>query len=259
LALSEDRHGGGAGGGGERYGSAGAFGGSGGSNGTSGPETALFRRAGATGPLAMEALLDRPPPFAPLPRNLSAAEASPPYGKALRLAGRLFGLFILAEAGDRFFIIDQHAAHERIIYDRFLSRAVPRQELLAPIPFTTAGGEEDRFLSAHREELEGLGIVIKQEEGAWRIEALPVNWKLSDGETVEELLKLRTAGENIAERWAATLACHGAVRDGDYLDDAAALALAEEALALPAPRCPHGRPLWVEMSREELYKAVKRT
>jgi DNA mismatch repair protein MutL len=207
----------------------------------------------------MEALLDHPPPFAPPPRSFEAAETGPRYGETLRMAGRLFDLFILAEKGDRFFIIDQHAAHERILYDRFLLRTVPRQELLASIPFTTESAEEDHFLSARREELEKLGIVIEQEEGAWRIDALPVNWKLSDGETGEEILKLRTAGENMAEHWAAALACRAAVKDGDYLDDAAALTLAEEALALPVPRCPHGRPLWVEMSREELYKAVRRT
>jgi DNA mismatch repair protein MutL len=233
--------------------SGGAFAGRG--SGGPGP----FCRAGPAGPLAMEALLDHPPLFTPPPRSFQAAEASPPYGKTLRLAGRLFDLFILAEAGDRLFIIDQHAAHERILYDRFLSRKVPRQELLAPIPFTTGSAEEDRFLGAHREELEKMGVEIEREGGAWHINALPVNWKLSDGETVEEILKLRTAGENIAEHWAATLACHGAIRDGDYLDDAAALALVEETLALPGPRCPHGRPLWMEISREELYRAVKRT
>jgi DNA mismatch repair protein MutL len=224
------------------------------------PGGSPVRRFEPAGPLAMEALLNHRPPFAPPPRNFEAAEANPRYGKTLRLAGRLFGLFILVEVENRFFIIDQHAAHERILYDRFLSRRVPRQELLAPIPFTTGGAEEDRFLTLHREEFEKLGVEFEQEEeGIWRITALPVNWNLSDGKTVEEILKLRTAGENMAEHWAATLACHGAVRDGDYLDDDAALALAEEALALPVPRCPHGRPLWVEMSREELFKAVKRT
>jgi DNA mismatch repair protein MutL len=77
-------------------------------------------------------------------------------------------------------------------------------------------------------------------------------------ETVTEILKLKAAGENMAERWAATLSCHGAIKDGDYLDDTAALALAEAALKLPLPRCPHGRPIWTELSREELFRAVRR-
>ena len=62
----------------------------------------------------------------------------------------------------------------------------------------------------------------------------------------------------MAERWAATLSCRQAVKDGDYLDGAASLALAEAALALPAPRCPHGRPVWKEITREELFRAVRR-
>jgi len=81
---------------------------------------------------------------------------------------------------------------------------------------------------------------------------------LPDAQTVKEILGLREAGENIAERWAATMSCHQAIRDGDHLDDATALALAKEALMLPQPRCPHGRPIWTEVSKEALYKAVRR-
>jgi DNA mismatch repair protein MutL len=240
------------------------------------------------GVLAMEALLDRPPDFAPLPgrsglpgggiaagtlaeagaetgAEVSAkagaeavAEESPPYGE-LRFIGRLFSLFLLVERGDRFLIIDQHAAHERILYDRFLSRPVRKQELLVPLPFSTESPEEDRFLEAKREELERLGIRVEAaEDGVWHITALPENWRLSDPETLKAIRELREAGENMAERWAATLSCHSAVRDGDYLDDRTALALAEAALALPVPRCPHGRPVWFELSRENLYRAVRR-
>jgi DNA mismatch repair protein MutL len=219
--------------------------------------------------LAIEALLENrnfpPRPGGERSRGQppsSVEESAPGYGTpgcgALRLGGRAFGLFILAEQGDRLFIIDQHAAHERILYDRFLSGPVPRQELLAPIPFTTEGEEEDRFLERRRKELDRLGIVIKGKPGDWTIEALPVNWRKTDGETIAEILDLKNAGENIAERWAATLSCHGAVKDGDYLDDGAALALAEEALRLPVPRCPHGRPVWMEISRETILKAVRR-
>jgi DNA mismatch repair protein MutL len=229
-------------------------------------------REGGGGVPAMEALLDRPPDFAPLPGRSgqpgggpgadagmeSAAEESPPYGE-LRLIGRLFSLFLLVERGDRLLIIDQHAAHERILYDRFLSRPVTKQELLVPLPFATESPEEDRFLEAKREDLERLGIRVEAaEDGVWHISALPENWRLSDRETLKAVRELREAGENMAERWAATLSCHSAVRDGDYLDDLTALALAEAALALPIPRCPHGRPIWFEISRESLYRAVRR-
>jgi DNA mismatch repair protein MutL len=229
-----------------------------------------FPDRGAAREAARDALPDRGVSGTAAAAEAAAAEGEPAYDAgpedspgtrppgSLRLAGRLFNLFILVEGGDRLFIIDQHAAHEQILYDRFLSRPIPRQDLLVPIPFTAETGEDDRFLADRREELAGLGIVIEPEEGSWRIDALPAGWKLPDGETVREILNLRNAGENIAERWAATLSCHGAIKDGDYLDDTAALALAEKALALPVPRCPHGRPLWAEITREALFKAVRR-
>jgi DNA mismatch repair protein MutL len=218
--------------------------------------------------LALEALLARPPDFAPLPGR-GGGQAGPGEGPVsgdgaanaggLRYVGRVFELFIIVEKEERLFIIDQHAAHERILYDRFIAGPVPRQELLVPIPFEAESPGDDRFLNTRREDLAKLGVLIEAGDGAWRIEALPVNWRLSDGETVKEILALKNAGEDMAERWAATLSCHGAVKDGAYLDESAALALAESALALPVPRCPHGRPLWFELRREDLYRAVRRT
>jgi DNA mismatch repair protein MutL len=219
------------------------------------------------GELAMKALLEQAPDFAPLPGRAplsgsfhiqTAAEAMPLYGEPC-FAGRAFGLFILVEWGEKLFIIDQHAAHERILYNRFLSEPIPGQELLVPIPFDTESEEDDRFLETKREELARLAVLIERDEsGMWRIEALPANWRLSDAETIREILGLRNAGENMASRWAATLCCHAALRDGDYLDDSSALALAKEAFALPDPRCPHGRPIWTEISRDALLKAVRR-
>jgi DNA mismatch repair protein MutL len=259
----------------------------GGFPGARGEDSAAFpgetfrRRQTESRSLAMEALLEHPPDFAPLPgRNArgtafqaaqelqgggygTAAETQPPYGAGKaeepRFIGRVFGLFLLVEQGNRFFIIDQHAAHERILYDRFLSAPILKQELLVPIHFDCESPQEDAFLRAKQEELKKLGISIAEEgAGHWQITALPEGWRLSDSETREALRDLRNAGENMAERWAATLSCHRALRDGDYLDDQSARALAEAALALPVPRCPHGRPVWIELSREQLYKGVKR-
>jgi DNA mismatch repair protein MutL len=173
-------------------------------------------------------------------------------------AGRVFGLFILIEWADKLYIIDQHAAHERILYNKFLEDVIPKQELLSPIPFTTESDEDDSFLEAKSEELSRLGIDIKKDENGWIIEALPADWRMGDAATVKEILQLRTAGEDMAKRWAATLCCRAAIKDGDYPDNETAFALAKEALTLSDPRCPHGRPVWTEISREALYKAVRR-
>ena len=192
-----------------------------------------------------------------------ASEKPPAYGPKLsgepRYAGCVFGLFLIAEWGDRLFIIDQHAAHERILYDRFLAEGIPAQELLVPLFFTTESPEEDGFIAAKRGELAKLAIVVEKDGDGWRIDSLPAGWKLGDAQTVREILDLRNADGNLAERWAAVSCCHRSVRDGDFLDDAAASSLVKEALALPDPRCPHGRPVWTEISREALCRAVKRT
>jgi len=187
----------------------------------------------------------------------SPSNTSPAYGD-MRYAGRIFDLFILMEWGDKLYIIDQHAAHERILYNKFLKEPIPKQELLAPITFTTESDEEDAFLSANSEELSRLGVEIKKDENTWSIEALPADWRIGDSQTVKEILELRSAGENMAKRWAATCCCRAAIKDGDILGDETAFELGREALLLPDPRCPHGRPVWTEISKEALFKAVRR-
>jgi DNA mismatch repair protein MutL len=136
---------------------------------------------------------------------------------------------------------------------------VPKQELLVPIPFNTESPEEDSFLEEKQKELAKLGIEIRRGEGQWLIEALPSGWKISDRETIAEILNLKNAKENMVERWAAAVSCQAAVKDGDLLDEKTALALALEAFALPVRLCPHGRPIWFEISRGELFRVVKRT
>jgi len=189
--------------------------------------------------------------------NSFAGESSVVYGD-MRYAGRVFGLFILIEWGDKLYIIDQHAAHERILYNRFLEEPVPKQEMLAPIPFTTQSAEEDTFLETKKEELSRLGVDIEKDGDGWSITALPADWKIGDAETVKEILELSSAGEDMTKRWAATVCCRTAIKDGDYPDDETAFSLGMEALELPDPRCPHGRPIWTEISKQALFKAVRR-
>ncbi|MDR1301764.1 MAG: DNA mismatch repair endonuclease MutL [Treponema sp.] len=216
-----------------------------------------------TASLALEALIEpdeQPVALAGTAEEESVpqavAEQSPAYG--LRYVGRAFGVFILVENGNKLFMIDQHAAHERILYEELLSKPIPMQELLVAIPFTTESEEDDRFIAQHQADLARLGVVIKADNGAWRIEALPVAWRLGDAATIKEILNLKNAGEDMAEHWAATLVCHHALKEGDYLDERTALAFGEAALKLRVPRCPHGRPIWYEITRETAFKAVRR-
>ncbi len=232
--------------------------------------------------LAMEALLESPPDYRARPRPTGlttdgqaqrtphndaqgtaaaaltqAAEPAPKQGAVF--IGRLFGLFLLAERSEALYIIDQHAAHERILYEQLSAHSIPKQELLIPLVFETDSESTDRFLRAHQKQLAELGIVLEAEAaGHWSISTLPAGWKRGDRETIQDILELEKAGEGFAERWLATMACHMAIKDGDYVDDVTAQALIEAALELPVPRCPHGRPMWTILAREDLLKAVRR-
>jgi DNA mismatch repair protein MutL len=188
-----------------------------------------------------------------------AAEPEPPYGE-LKFVGRLWGVFILVAKDARLYIIDQHAAHERILYDRYLAEPVSGEKLLIPLTFSAESAEEDDFLDKHREELARRGLKLERDAPhVWRLETLPSGWSATDGETIQAVLALPKTGTNFIESWTASCACHTAIRDGAYLDERAALDLARKAMDLPDHHCPHGRPIWVEITQESLLKGVKRT
>ncbi|MDR1231523.1 MAG: DNA mismatch repair endonuclease MutL [Spirochaetaceae bacterium] len=187
------------------------------------------------------------------------AESAPPYG-GFQYIGRLWGVFFLAERDRRLYIIDQHAAHERILYQQYLSKPIPCEKLLIPLTFNTETAEEDQFLNAHKEDLVRLGIHIEQEvPHIWRLDSLPAGWRADDAATVKAVLALPRTGTSFVESWAASCACHTAIRDGAFLDERTALDLAQAAMDIPVHHCPHGRPIWVEISQEDLLKGVKRT
>ncbi|MDR1469458.1 MAG: DNA mismatch repair endonuclease MutL [Spirochaetaceae bacterium] len=190
--------------------------------------------------------------------SVIAAESAPPYG-VLTFVGRLWGVFILVAKGNRLYLIDQHAAHERILYQHYLSEPISGEKLLIPLTFNAESAEEDAFLREHREALARRGLTIEQDAPhVWRLTTLPAGWRATDGQTIEAVLALPRTGTNFVENWAASCACHTAIRDGAFLDERTALALAQEAMDMPDHHCPHGRPIWVEIMRESLLKGVKR-
>ncbi|GMO49716.1 MAG: DNA mismatch repair endonuclease MutL [Termitinemataceae bacterium] len=197
--------------------------------------------------------------FAALP-VFNVEQSEPKYSSpsGLKYIGRVFELFIIVEKGEKLFVIDQHAAHERLLFQRVISGNIATQELLVPLLFQTDSDSSDNFLKSKKEDLRRLGLVIDGSDHHWEITALPAIWNLSDSETVKKILDLERSSENFAERWASTVACHAAIKDGTYLDNETALALANDALNLDILRCPHGRPFVTEINRDFLFKAVKR-
>ena len=172
-------------------------------------------------------------------------------------------MFLLASVGDSFFIIDQHAAHERILYNRFASSPPPSQKLLIPIYFEVDEGEHD-ILTQGLEQFSELGIELeKAGDFRWKISAFPFpGGKLKAGrsgvEPVECIREHITHAREIKKEFFARLACKAAVKEGEILEPSDALTLIRDALSLPEPRCPHGRPLWYRLEKDELFRLVGR-
>lgn len=193
-------------------------------------------------------------------QDIASAPDATRRASEIRLVGQALGTFIAVERDDDLYLIDQHAAHERILFEEFLSRAGETQELLVPYRVTTDGADEDARIAATLDELARAGFSVSEDgPGSWVVTAVPARWTGTERELSEEIRKAAAAGGDVARRLYATAACRAACKDGDVLDQDAALEIARLAFALPEPVCPHGRPIWARLSRESLFAAVKRT
>jgi DNA mismatch repair protein MutL len=184
---------------------------------------------------------------------------SPPRPEAasgFRYVGRALGPFILFERGDELWFLDQHAAHERMLFDELLARPPASQELLVPEVLEAEDEAEDARIAEAAGRLAEAGFRIEREGGSWLVAAAPASLAKGAADAVREL----AGGSGNPTRAACALAaCRAAIKDGDELDAAAAESLIARALALPEPRCPHGRPIWSRITREQLYALVRRT
>jgi DNA mismatch repair protein MutL len=173
--------------------------------------------------------------------------------------GQLFGVFLLVERDQELYLIDQHAAHEKIIYHE-LSTHPTKQQLLVPLSFSVSEAT-DRYLSLHADEYAASAVVLRkdpQQELTWEIMALPYYAKSIESEIVSFIQQHLGSAEEITRGLFASISCRAAVKEGDVLDELTAAELIERAFALEVPRCPHGRPIWTIITREELFKAVQR-
>jgi DNA mismatch repair protein MutL len=217
-----------------------------------------------------------PPARPPLPR-----EAAPPLSGArpvlrrsfrfqdLLIIGQLKNTFILAQGADGLVVIDQHAAHERVLYEALGAEGdgnIPKQPLLFPrlveVPLNQADWVRDNLAA-----LAEAGLVLEPFGGAsFLITAAPAGLKSADLEAlvlelVENLapLKSRQEPQSVQERARLLMACHGAIRAGQELsrEETQALLAQLDEVALPS-HCPHGRPLWRLISYAELHLSFRR-
>ncbi len=179
---------------------------------------------------------------------------------SLRYLGTTQGVYLVVELGDNLYLIDQHAAHERLLYNRFIAQAGQRQQLLVPYVVETASDAEDEYLRSLTERLDATGFETREcGEGRWEFYSLPIQWRGTEADLEQDLLAKRIVPEELVASLASTNACRQAVMDGTILDEDTARQLAHDTLALEDPHCPHGRPLWMKINREDMERAVKRT
>ncbi len=197
----------------------------------------------------------------------SAGTDIPPLGFA---RAQLHGTYIVAQSADGVVIVDQHAAHERLVHER-LKRAlhaggVPRQVLLLPDVVELDPAAIDR-LTQQAEELTALGLVIEPfGPGAVIVREVPallgpVDARRLVTDLAEDLAELGEALA-VADRLSAvcaSMACHGSVRAGRKLNLDEMNALLREMEQTPhSGQCSHGRPTWVELKRADIERLFGR-
>ena len=180
----------------------------------------------------------------------------------IRYIGPCLGTFLLAEKNNSLYIIDQHAVHERILFDRLMSSQgnAPRQQLLIPYKIKTESKSQDNQLEKLKPELNRIGFETEHTaDGLWEIKTIPERWTGTEYDLRTLLFVKQIEPKEIIRSIAAMTACKAAVKDGYVLDDITAARLVEEAFTLEDPHCPHGRPVYTVISREKLFELVKRT
>ena len=186
-----------------------------------------------------------------------------------RIIGQVFGTFWLMEYEDKLFFVDQHAAHEKVMYEKLMTRIsegeVLQQQIAPPMVLTLSVRDQEK-LAGCREALERIGFTIEDfGQDAVVIRAVPLNLygmdekafflELFDGmEDFSGKLNM----DHVTDR-VATMACKAAVKGNTRMSLAEMDALMDQLMELDNPyQCPHGRPTIISMSRYEIEKKFKR-
>ncbi|HXT96561.1 MAG TPA: DNA mismatch repair endonuclease MutL [Polyangia bacterium] len=201
--------------------------------------------------------------------QMAPAEVAPVFFGALNYVGQIHRTYLVCEARDALVLIDQHAAHERVVYGRLKAaharRQIPQQRLLFPIPVEV--GETAAAAAAH-DVLGSLGFeVAPHAPGVVMLHALPEPLKDADPKPLlREVLGELSEGTPLAggdlervDHLLATVACHSVVRAGDLVERAEALALLAQLDEVDLrSHCPHGRPVMLRMPLTELERRFGR-
>ncbi len=209
-----------------------------------------------------------PPTTEPTPQSEPAPEQSVLEDTpAVKLVGEAFTTYILAQVGDSLFLIDKHAAHERILYNELKKQDHTDQQILLTPVSVTVSRQEHASLMESLDELEQAGIQLEDFGGqSVLVRSFPL---VLAGEDIEATVREIAGGLHSGNREVQTAklewiyhstACRAAVKAGDSSAMVDLEALAKRVLLDDDVRyCPHGRPVCVEFTRKQLEKEFGRT
>ena len=189
--------------------------------------------------------------------------------KKSRIIGQLFRTYWLIEQEDKLYMMDQHAAHEKVLYERKMKEYRERQmssQMISPPAVVTLSASEDLVLNRYMDAFSGFGYEISAFGGReYAISAVPADlYGVDVRDFFQEVLS--DLGQDVSERnhemilhKIATASCKAAVKGSQLLTEMEAEALLKELLTLENPyMCPHGRPTLIAMTKSEIEKRFKR-
>ncbi len=189
--------------------------------------------------------------------------------EAYQILGQIFDTYWLVAFKDKLFIVDQHAAHEKVKYERLvkeLSEKKISSQMLNPPIILTLSGREESLISEYRSYFDEMGFEIEDFGGSSiALRSIPVDLYGCDEkelftDILDELSENEAKGTpEVILHKLASMACKSAVKGNNKLDEKEMEALFEELLTLDNPyHCPHGRPTIISMSKYEIEKKFKR-
>ncbi|MDE5587653.1 MAG: DNA mismatch repair endonuclease MutL [Acetatifactor sp.] len=188
--------------------------------------------------------------------------------RRFRIIGQVFETYWLIEFEDKLLMIDQHAAHEKVNYERlmkqFREKNVVSQTLMPPV-IVSLSGQEETVLKEHMEVFESLGFETESFGGSeYALRSVPVDLygcgeRQMFLEVLDQLAGGNFGGIRVVEEKIASMSCKAAVKGNNLLSIAEAEALIDELLTLENPyNCPHGRPTIIAMTKSEMERKFKR-
>lgn len=212
-----------------------------------------------------------PVPLPPIPEPQEEPEQTVlemPKEIPWRMVGELYNSYILVEQGDDAFLIDKHAAHERILFEKLKANQekISAQSLLTPIPVRLSPSAAGELLE-NRKALDELGFEIEEfGENTLLLRQIPMDLSPEDAADALETLASdllngrREHADTVRDELLHTVACKAAIKAGWKNDEAELLVVAKAVMSREDLKyCPHGRPICVTLSKKQLEKQFKRT